>query len=205
FVRQQYYGPGLHAFTTNWWQAYDIGLTNGLNIITVQATDRAGNTSTLTTDYTLDYTTATNAPTLAIAWPADGTLVCGNSFTCRGTISDPTAAVTGQITDTNGDVNVVAGLVERNGNFWLENLPLNPGTNVLTLTAVDAAGNTNALSLSVEQSALSLTMTNVVPDDQLWDATVNVGGTISDAGDAIEVNGVPGVNNGDGTWSAANV
>ena len=33
----------------------------------------------------------------------------------------------------------VAGLVERNGRFWVEGLPLLPGANGLTLTATDAA------------------------------------------------------------------
>ena len=42
----------------------------------------------------------------------------GHLKACRGTLDDPTAFVTAQITDTNGSVSVVNGLVERNGTFW---------------------------------------------------------------------------------------
>ena len=41
------------------------------------------------------------------------------------------------------------GVIERNGNFWVDNIPLAPGTNWLTLTAVDINNNvttTNILS-----------------------------------------------------------
>ena len=194
----------MHTFTTNWFQCYDLDLTNGLNCIIVRATDWAGNTTTLTTNFTLDYSSVTNAPTLQIDWPADGMLICGNAFTCRGSISDPTATLTGQITDTNGDVNQVSGVIERNGNFWLENLPLNPGTNSLTLTAVNAAGLTNVVTFNVVQSALILTMNTVTPDYQLWSPTVNVSGTVSNPGCSLTVNGITAVIDG-GNWTAANV
>ncbi|MGA3284638.1 MAG: hypothetical protein ABSD57_09305 [Verrucomicrobiota bacterium] len=39
----------------------------------------------------------------------------------------------------------------------------------------------------------------------MWQPTVNLTGTISDATYAVWVNGVKGTNNGNGTWSAANV
>jgi hypothetical protein len=40
---------------------------------------------------------------------------------------------------------------------------------------------------------------------QLWQPTINLTGTISDATYAVWVNGVKGTNNGDGTWGAQNV
>ena len=64
-------------------------------------------------------------------------------------MGDPTATVSAQIVDSNGDTNEVDGIVERNGNFWVEDLPLAAGTNLLTLTATDAVGNTNATNIYV--------------------------------------------------------
>lgn len=135
----------------------------------------------------------------------NGTQISGTDFTWDGFVSDPTVTISATITDTNGDTNVVTGLVERNGKFWVENLPLNSGINALTLTVTDVVGNTSVTNISVVQSALVLTMNPVTPDTQLWQPTVNLTGTISDASQAVWVNGVKGHNNGYGTWSATNV
>ena len=129
-------------------------------------------------------------------------------------INDPTATVTTQLVFTNSDTNlfyggiytnVYAGLVERNGNFWLENLPINAGTNAFAIKVTDAVGNTSVTNVSVVQSTLVLTVNPVTPDSQLWQPTVNLTGTISDATYAVWVNGVKGHNNGNGTWSANDV
>jgi hypothetical protein len=101
--------------------------------------------------------------------------------------------------------NVYAGAVDRNGNFWLENLPLTAGTNMFTIKVTDAVGNTSKTNISVVQSTLVLTVNPVTPDSQLWQPTVNLTGTISDPTYAVWVNGVKGHNNGNGTWSANNV
>ena len=69
------------------------------------------------------------APVIQLYWPTDGTQISGSSFTWRGAVDDPTVALSAQITDSNGDINVVAGVIERNGNFWVDNIPLSPGTN----------------------------------------------------------------------------
>ena len=80
--------------------------------------------------------------------------------------------------------------MERSGNFRAENLPLSGGTNELTLTATDAAGNVVTTNISIIQSPLQLIM-NDVPGDQLWNPTVNVTGAISDPADyTVWVNGV---------------
>jgi uncharacterized lipoprotein YmbA len=55
------------------------------------------------------------------------------------------------------------------------------------------------------RSAVVLTMNPVTPDSDLWKARVNVSGTISVADQAVWVNGVKGLNHGDGTWTAENV
>ncbi|MEI6078639.1 MAG: hypothetical protein WCS94_23885, partial [Verrucomicrobiota bacterium] len=122
-VLNQYYNTNTWEFTTNSFQAFDVELTNGANTITLHATDLAGNTTTLTTNLTLDYSTKTNPPVVQIFWPQNGMPVAGNSFTLRGQVDDFTATVTAALVDTTGTTNTFSGLVERNGNFWLENLP----------------------------------------------------------------------------------
>jgi len=44
----------------NTFQAFDLLLTNGLNTVTLHATDLAGNVMTTNFSFTLDYATATN-------------------------------------------------------------------------------------------------------------------------------------------------
>lgn len=113
--------------------------------------------------------------------------------------------VAATVADNNGNTNTVNGLVERTGKFWVENLPLNSGTNTVTLTVTDAAGNSTTNRFNVIQSAVTLTVDAVADPQQLWQPTMNLTGTISDASYAVWVNGVKSHNNGDGTWSASNV
>ena len=125
-VLGRYYDTNLGWFTTNTFQCFDLDLTLGANQITLYATDLAGNMTTTHLTYTLDYTGKPN-PVLGLYWPVDGSQICGTDFTWRGTVDDPTVSLLAQIVDANGDTNVVSGIVERNGNFWVENLPLAPG------------------------------------------------------------------------------
>lgn len=203
-VLNQFYDTNTFEFTTNTFQAFDVVLTNGVNTFTFHATDLAGNMTTTNYCVTLDYSSKTNPPGIQVTWPQNGTLVSGNSFTVDGYVADATVTVAATITDTNGNANSINGLVERSGKFWLENMPLNGGTNAVRVTATDAAGNVTTTNFNVVQSTVTLTV-NPVADSQLWQPTVNVTGTISDTTYAIWVNGVKGRNNGDGTWSASNV
>lgn len=205
FVTSQFTDTNTWMFTINYFQGFDIPLTNGINKIVLYATDLAGNTTTTNLNFTLDYSSKTNPPVVQISWPQNGARISGTNFTVDGQLDDPTAAIMVQIISTNAATNTVMGLVGRDGKFWAENLPLNAGTNELTFTIEDAAGNTSVTNISVVQSDLTLTMNPVTPDSQLWQPTVSLSGTISDASYAVWVNGVKGTNNGDGTWSANNV
>jgi hypothetical protein len=195
-ILDQYFDTNVLDFTTNYFQCFDVPLTNGQNIITLHATDLAGNITTTNFTYTLDYSSATNPPTVQLDWPQSGTQISGSSFTARGSVSDPTARVIAQIVDTNGVTNSVSGQVGRNGDFWVADVLLSGGTNNLTLTVTDSAGNVSVTSIPVIQSSLVLTITSA----SLGGA---VTGTISDPADyTIWVNGTMATNNGDGTWTA---
>ena len=190
------YDIGGQELTTNYFQCFDVPLTNGLNVITLHATDLAGNVTTTNFNYTLDYTTATNPPVIQLNWPQNGTQISGNSFTWRGYVSEATAQVVAQTVNTNGVTNSVAGQVGRSGDFWVYNLPLSSGSNYLSLTATDAAGNTSSTNIVVSQSALVLTITSASLGQP-------VQGTISDwTNYTVWVNGVIATNNEDGTWTA---
>lgn len=190
--------------TTTWFKCFDLELAPGANTVTLRATDRAGNLSTYTNSYTLDLASDATAPVLTLHWPQDGEEICGSTFTLRGQLDDPTAKVTAQITDASGNIQIVQGLVERNGLLWVEDLHLADGNSTLELTMTDAAGNVDTLNLSVAKSAMQLII-DEVPQKQLWNETVTVTGTINLSDHTVWVNGVRATLNGDGTWSASDV
>ena len=162
-VLDQSYSTNTWEFTTNTFQAFDLPLTNGLNLITLHATDLAGNTTTTNLSFTLDYSSKTNPPLVNLYWPQDGTLVCNSNYTWRGWISDPTATVTAQLVDASGATNLFNGLVERDGKFWVENLPLSDGTNELTLTVADVVGNVATTNITVFPGTIALAITVWLP------------------------------------------
>ena len=211
FVTDQSFDPNKFDFTTNYFQAYDVPLATNANYITLRVTDRAGNTTTTNFNVVLDYSGATNPPTVNVLWPQDGMAIGGAAFTLRGTMSDETGNVTAQIVDEAGNTNTVAGLVERNGMFWVENLPLTTnGDNTITLTATDAAGNVTTTNLTVTASDVVLTINSTPTGDALYQGYGSVSGTISDSSYSVVVNGVTVTNDywTDGTtwhWEVDNV
>ncbi len=197
-----FFDTNVLDFTTNFFQCYDVPLTNGVNTIIVHAVDLAGNSSTTNVTVTLDYSTAT-PPNLSVVWPTNGMCISGTNFTFQGQLDDDTATVTAQIVDTNGDTNTLQGLVERSGLVWVQNLSLMPGTNTLTVTATNAAGLSTTVNLTVMQSRVVITMN---PLNQFNQANVSVTGTISDPTCSLTVNGTNAYyldTNGD--WKADNV
>ncbi len=190
------FSTNLHDFTTNFFQCYDIDLTSGANDITLRATDVAGNTTVVNVSYTL--VSDSVAPQITLGWPEDGMHICGDSFTVDGWLDDPTASVALRVDPAGGDAATYLGLVERNGHFWVENLPLTDGVTSLSIVATDPWGNSSTANLAVTRSALNLSI-NVDPA-KLRDATTSVAGGI-EAGDySIWINGLKAENYGNGTW-----
>lgn len=194
-VTGQYYDLNTTEFTTNYFQAYDVALTNGVNTFTLHVTDLAGNVTTLTTNFTVDYTGLTNPPVVQVSWPKTGAYLSGNSFNVSGQVADPTVTVSAQLVDTNSVTNVVAGVVGRDGQFWVQNLPLHSGTNTVALSAQDVLGHTTTTNLTLIQSAVTVTIDPVVAGQ------VTVTGTVSASGYSVLVNGVAATVSGT-NWSA---
>ncbi len=109
-------------------------LPDGDHTFTVVATDAAGNVATEVVDITVD----TVAPAVSLTSPASGTTVQVATVTVTGT-TEPGAAVT---------VNGLAPEVDANGAFSF-NLGLTEGSNTITATATDLAGNSASTSVSV--------------------------------------------------------
>jgi hypothetical protein len=199
YCQPVFYDTNLLDFTTNTFQCYDIPLTNGVNEITLHATDVAGNTTVTNFSYTLSYAGVTNAPTLTVLWPTNNTPIGGSNVTIQAQVSDATATVTATV---NG--NAVQGLIERSGLVWLQNLPLNSGTNVVTITAANAAGKVSTNTLNIVESSVNLTI-DPISDDQLNQSSVTVTGSVSSASYNVWVNGIEATVSGDPVWEATNV
>jgi hypothetical protein len=194
FVTGQAYTTNTWEATTNFFQAFDVVLTNGANIITLRATDLAGNTMITNITLNLDYASKTNPPALQLQWPQNGTRVATNSFSWRGRLDDQTVQIVAQFSDGIRGTNSVAGTVRRDGQFRIENLPLAAGTNAFTLVATDAAGNQTVTNVSVIRGVLSMTISSLSWSD--------ASGRINDSNYKVWVNGKEATLDGSGGWSA---
>ncbi len=112
----------------------DLTLADGTHSISVVSTDAAGNSASATVDIIVD----TVAPTISLSSPSSGSTVQIATVTVTG-ITEPGAAVT---------VNGLAPVVDANGAFSF-NLGLTEGSNTITATATDPAGNSASTSVSV--------------------------------------------------------
>ena len=204
-VVDQYFDTNKFGFTTNYFQAYDIGLASNLNTITLRVSDLAGNVTTTNIDVTLDYTSATNAPVMSFIWPTNGMVISGDSFYLRGVINDETAEVKAQMVDGSNNTNEIAGIVERNGMFWVENLPLAAGTNNISIIATDAVGHLSSSNLVVVKSSVTLTITSTPDGVSLYEPSGTVSGTVSEASYGVIVNGTTATVYETGDWIANHV
>lgn len=189
FVTDQCFDTNHFDFSTNFFQAYDVPLATNANFITLRVTDRAGNTTTTNFNVVLDYTMATNLPVVALIWPQDGMAVSGDTCTIRGTMSDETGTIMAQVVNGDGTTNLIAGLVERNGMFWIENVPLN-GTNQISIQATDAAGHVATNNFTIMPSVITLTIDTTPTGDELYQGYGSVYGTVSDPDATVTVNGM---------------
>jgi hypothetical protein len=198
-VIDQVFDENRFDFTTNYFQCYDVPLTNGANTITLRAVDRAGNVMVTNVSVSLNVSNATTPPTLNLIWPASGGEVSGGTIYLRGTTDDETAQVSVRV----GDAAETMGLVERDGMFWVENVNLEQGTNVLVLSATNVAGVGRSMTnILVRHDVLTIDWTPT--GDALYEYAGSVSGTVSD-GYSVTVNGVAATLDGWGGWTAENV
>lgn len=107
--------------------AKDVPLEEGQNTIIAKAMSQAGNAGTALVKVTVD----SIPPRLSIVLPKDQTVTNKKMISVSGTVDDATALVR---------VNNTPVQVER-GAFTLSSINLNEGSNTITATATDRAGN----------------------------------------------------------------
>jgi len=121
-------GTGAFAGTT--------ALTEGANFLNVTATDQAGNQSSVMRQVTLD----TQAPSLTLSEPLEGTNTTLSNLTVRGVVTDASA-----VTLTVNGAAVTPGAA---GAFEAS-VALTTGQNVITALARDAAGHESTVTRTV--------------------------------------------------------
>jgi hypothetical protein len=210
YVSDQFFDTTQIDYTTNYFTCSDVPLTNGINEIVVHCLDRAGNLSSTNISVVLDYTSATNPPSLSLIWPQEGMCVRGTNCTIRGTMSDETGSIVAQVVNGDGTTNVINGLIERNNMFWIEGAPIN-GTNAITVQATDAAGNITTTNITLYPATTTLTIDSTPTGTDLYQSTGPVSGTVGDPSATVTVNGIAATVDPEGNdagtydWNASNV
>ncbi|HEV8578589.1 MAG TPA: DNRLRE domain-containing protein, partial [Thermoanaerobaculia bacterium] len=155
-----------------------VTLPEGFNEIFVVATDATGKQSFATRTVTIDLT----PPSLSVETPTPGQLT--NQQEIR---------VAGEATDENG----VAGLTVQQATVAVSEdrfetaVPVTSGSNLISLRAVDRAGNETATEVQVIRFDLpEVKITSPEDLSFLAATTVDVSGTVSSPGATVTVNGV---------------
>jgi putative Ig domain-containing protein/Big-like domain-containing protein len=141
-------GNGVASGATNW-SASSIPLVSGTNTITVQARDAAGNLANdvLTVTRSTTPPADTTAPTITISGPTSASTYStrATSITVSGTSADNVGITNVSWTNTaDGGSGTATGTTS-----WSVTIPIQAGTNAITITARDAAGNLGVDTLTV--------------------------------------------------------
>lgn len=201
-VLDQHFEPGTWEFTTNTFQMFDVSLVSGTNLFTFHATDMAGNIGS--TNYTIVVLPGTNAPHLKVIWPSNGSKIPANVFTIFGQMDDPSAHINAVLVDDAGNTNSADALIERDGKFWVEDMPLANGMTRIALTAVNSWGGLATTNFSVRHDSLLLAF-DPIDSSKLYRGKMDLTGIVGNPNYNIWINGVRGTNHGDGRWSASDV
>lgn len=169
---------GVEAALTADQFAATVPLEVGFNGVLVLAIDAAGNQGYAFGGVVLD----TVPPEIRIAALAPGQLVNGTEVRVAGEVSDAGGVATVRV---NGDAAALA-----DGRFEAT-VPLAEGANLLTVSAVDLAGNAAEVTRGVTRFSLP-EVAITFPEDLAFIAatTVTVGGTVSGEVVSVAVNGV---------------
>jgi hypothetical protein len=159
----------LSSISTSAWSfTSSLTLAEGVNTITVEAADLAGNNGQGTVTVNLD----TLAPQLSVIGPVDGALVNNGQITFGASSAEPVVSVT---------VNGTAVPLTTGTNGYTLPVSLTEGTNNLTVTAIDKAGNstTTTCTVSLDSTPPLTPVLNPLPS-----ATNNPATTISGTAEA---------------------
>jgi hypothetical protein len=139
-------GVGTASGTTTW-NVPSVTLQTGLNTITVTASDAAGNTASKTLAVTYTPPPDTTPPTIAITAPTTAATYTTtvSPLSIGGTASDNVGVASVAWSNSRGGNGTAAGTTS----WTASGIALQSGSNVITVTAKDAAGNAKAATLTV--------------------------------------------------------
>jgi predicted xylose isomerase-like sugar epimerase len=210
-------GSGTASGTTSW-SVSGIALQSGTNILTVRARDAAGNqgTDVLTVTYNALEVDLT-PPTIAIMGPTQGSSYSTTSsvVTLGGSASDNRGVTAVTWANDRGGSGFSSGTTS----WSVPSVALQTGTNVITVSAQDAANNrgTDVLmvtytppSVDTTPPSVSIATPTVQPGYAVTVSSVNLGGSSSDNVGVTQVSwannrGGSGVASGTTIWSVSAV
>jgi hypothetical protein len=200
-------GGGGVATGTTIWSATNIKLAAGENLITISATDNAGNVGTANLAVTFS-PPDTVAPAVNITAPSS-----------KGFFQTASIAVDlrGMAVDNVGVSSVVwsnarggSGAAIGTAAWTVAGIPLQPGPNPITLTATDAAGNTGSATVNISYQppdstppVVKIQFPTLAASLETNFATVNLSGTASDDSGAVGAVTWSSDQGGHGTCSGA--
>jgi Glucodextranase, domain B/Bacterial Ig-like domain/Carboxypeptidase regulatory-like domain len=155
-----------------------VTLVDGINEILIDAQDAAGNQGIASRFVTLD----TTPPELQVKTPSAGQIVNASQI-----------QVTGQATDDRelAEVMVQGNAVPVSADLFAATVPVASGDNLISVRAVDRAGNETIVNVPVNRFDLpDVTITSPADLSFLKTTTVDVSGTVSDPQARVTVNGV---------------
>jgi hypothetical protein len=159
------WGPGPADVATNYFECRELPLATGTNLVILRAIFKDGRQLTNQVTCILDYGKYTNPPDLKIVWPTNGASIGGSTFNLQALV--PNAFTTIHISVSRKSASPLEfddAIVEHSGQAMVKELPLEDGTNVITVTAKDAAGNISTTNLNIYASPVKITMRPVNPN-----------------------------------------
>jgi RHS repeat-associated protein len=161
--------------------AGEVPLVTGSNTLTFAATDAAGNHAQVARTLVRD----ADPPAITMASPSDNVLTRSATVTVSGTIAD--------VSVVTATLNGVPLVLATDGSY-ATTIPLAEGTNILTLVATDAAGNsaTTTRSLTLDTTPPALAVSSPADGTTTEAESVPVSGTVIDASVVhVTINGAP--------------
>jgi hypothetical protein len=203
-------GSGTASGTTNW-SVPSVTLQPGVNVLTITARDAASNTGTATLTITYDVPDTT-APSVTITAPTSSASYTTNAspITLSGSATDNVGVTSVAWTSDQG----ASGSATGTTSWSASGIALSPGSNVITITARDAANNPGIATLTVNYDATPPTVGVTGPTSDTTFATttspVGLSGTAADNVAVTQVTwsnsrGGSGTATGTTNWSVASV
>jgi hypothetical protein len=199
------WGSGSAEVATNYFECRDLSLSKGTNLIILHTSFADGRTLTNQVTCVLDYSRFTNPPDLKIIWPANGTSIGGTTFDLQAQVADPSTTIHVSVSSqSSSQLEFDDAMVMRNGRVIVKNLPLENGTNVISVVAKDAAGNSSTTNLNICESPVTISMRPINPE-KLNQQFASVSGMISDPSLTVWVNSQQATVSPNGQWQADRV